>query len=436
MRPSSWLVRLFSLGLVFSLLPILFAHTLWPLVVGMWALLLGGALLDGVALANRRARLDVQQPAQAYVGEPIAFRFTLHWPKKRRLRARWWAETQAPLEQGEAVTRWIESEETQFSIDLIAPRRGEGQLLALWAEIRGPLGLFERVQRFALDLSPLPILPSLPYVRRLALQHFGLWQYREGIRIERLPGDGSEFDALEKYSPGHDLRSIDWKASARHQSLLVRRFRVERNQRVVFCLDTGHLMADDLQGMQRLDHAIHTSLLLGHFALRAGDLVGLHSYAEAPKSWLPPKNGIKNFHRMHLACAALRSTAIETNHVRGLHHLLAQLNRRTLIVLFTEFTGTTTAELMLETVGHLVQKHLVIFVALEDPALDRPLEKKPEDAEDMARALVSVDMRQERQAVLLRLQRMGVHVVQGSVDISAAKLVQRYLEIKRRQLLG
>ncbi len=125
MRPSPWLVRLFSLGLVFSLLPILFAHALWPLVVGMWALLLGGALLDGVALASRRARLDVQQPTQAYVGEPIMFRFTLHWPKKRRLRARWWAETQAPLERGEAVTRWIESEETQFSIDLVrtAPRR-------------------------------------------------------------------------------------------------------------------------------------------------------------------------------------------------------------------------------------------------------------------------------------------------------------------------
>ena len=436
MRPSVWFIRLALLGLFLPILPILLAETLWPLVLVGWGALALAAGLDIAMLSTRGLAIQASPPQQAYVGEPQSLEVAIQWPIRWRLRASWHIEALEPLRYDEPEAVTLDGREAQIRLTFQAMRRGEGQIVALWGRFRGALGCFERIQRFPLDLSPIPILPSLPQVRRLALKHFGLFQIREGIRLERLPGDGSEFDALQMYSPGHDPRNIDWKASARHQHLMVRRFRVERNQRLVFSFDCGHLMADDLQGLQRLDHAIHASLLLSHFALRAGDLVGLHSYAEAPLSWLPPKSGFANFHRMHLACAAMKPRYIETNHVRGLHHLLSQLNRRTLVILFSEFTGTTTAELMIETIGHIVRKHLVVIVALDDPIFFQPIDQKPESPLAMAKTLVAAEIHEERQRVLYRLQKMGVQIVQGSSDESAARLVQRYLEIKRRELLG
>jgi uncharacterized protein (DUF58 family) len=296
--------------------------------------------------------------------------------------------------------------------------------------------MLERVIRLPLEQGPVSVVPSLPRVKAIALQHFGAYQFQGGVRLERLRGDGSEFDALEAYVPGHDPRSVDWKASARHQKLTVQRFRIERNQRIVFALDTGHLMFDPIEQYQRLDHAIHASLLLSYFALRAGDLVGLYTYNSKPDVWLPPAASLRSFQRINHACSGVFPENVETNHVLGLHRLLTQLNRRTLVIVFSEFTHATTAELMVETLEHLVRKHLVIFVALDDPIVEHPLKLPPETPENMAKALVSSDLRGERQKVFKRLQRAGVHIVHGLPEIATVQLVAKYTEIKRRELIG
>src|SRR5262249_31560064 len=150
-------------------------------------------------------------------------------------------------------------------------------------------------------------------------------------------GDGGEFDSLTAYVPGMDVRAVDWKASARHRALRVRRFRLERNQRVITCLDTGRLMAEPVQGLQRLDHAIHASLLLAHAALRSGDLVGLHAYGGDPKAWVAPTTGVRHVRQLTDACSELFAEDDETNHVLGLKDLLTRLSRRSLVVVFTEF---------------------------------------------------------------------------------------------------
>src|SRR5690606_7204503 len=135
------------------------------------------------------------------------------------------------------------------------------------------------------------VVPNAKRVRDLAIAHFGAQPLRGGIKIERRAGDGGEFDAMVGYSNGMDVRQIDWKSSARHQDLRVRRYRVERNQRVVVCIDTGRSMADPIEEgdeatpVQRLDHAIHAAMVLAQTALRAGDLVGLHAYGAEPEAW-------------------------------------------------------------------------------------------------------------------------------------------------------
>ncbi len=195
-------------------------------------------------------------------------------------------------------------------------------------------------------------------------------------------------------------------------------------------------MADAIDGLERLDHAIHAMLLLSRVALKNGDLVGIHAYGEEPRAWVPPAGGMRQMARIKHGLATLDARSEETNHVLGVHRLVAQLKRRSLIVVFTEFGDATTAELMVEHLGHLARKHLVIFVALDDPAIEEPLETLPKEPVDLAAATVAGGMRQDRQRVLRRLSRMGVDVISGPPGPAALQLLARYVHVKRRGLIG
>jgi uncharacterized protein (DUF58 family) len=326
--------------------------------------------------------------------------------------------------------------ESDVRVRVAAPRRGTGTLRAVWMRLDGPLGLLRRIVRSTVTHGVTRVVPNARHVRELAIAHFGAQPLRGGMKVERRAGDGGEFDAMVGYVQGMDVRQIDWKSSARHQDLRVRRFRLERNQRVVVCVDTGRSMADPIEGVSRLDHAIHAAMVLSQTALRGGDLVGLHAYGAEPEAWVAPASGIRHASKITEACAGLVAQPVETNHVLGIHALLTKLSRRSLVVVLTELSDSTTAELMVEHLGHLVRRHLVIFVALDDPTVEEPLSRAPSDAQDLGAAVVAGHLRQDRQRVLRRLARMGVDVVHGPPRTATLRLLERYVHIKRRGLIG
>jgi uncharacterized protein (DUF58 family) len=436
MVPARRFLILMTGALVVAALPVVLQPELWPVVIGVWLLFGVACGVDCGFLHRARPTLEADVPAAAGVGDPVQVPVRIGLRGDRPLGATLRSEVEPPLEGGEDVRATLPGGASEHMLPVRADRRGEAHVRAAWLRLDGPLGLFQRIDRFALDQAPVRVLPNFARVRNLAIQHFGAWQYRGGLRMERLPGDGSEFDTLEAYSTGMDLRSVDWKASARHQALRVRRYRLERNQRVIVCLDTGRLMADPLEGLQRLDHGVHAALLVAYAALHGGDLVGLHAYGAEPSGWLPPASGVGHIKRLTQACSRLHPADEETNHVRGMHDLLRRMRRRSLVIVFTDFSDSTTAELMVEQLGHLARKHLVIFVALDDPSTETPLSKHPESTEDMAGAVVAGQLRQDRQRVLRRLRRMGVDVVHGPPGRAAVDLLVRYVRYKRRGLIG
>jgi uncharacterized protein (DUF58 family) len=125
----------------------------------------------------------------------------------------------------------------------------------------------------------------------------------------------------------------------------------------------------------------------------------------------------------------------ETNFTLGLAELNFKLKRRALVVLFTEFIDTTTAELLLESLHRMVNRHAVIFVTLRDPLLPGIVDAQPERFQDIAEAVVAHDLLRDRAVVLERLTRMGVHCLEVPPRGLAVSLVNRYLTIKERGLL-
>jgi uncharacterized protein (DUF58 family) len=322
-------------------------------------------------------------------------------------------------------------------IPLLPRRRGTVPLTTLWLRWTGPYGLMRIQAKTPLD-AKLKVVPNIRAVRAAAIALMRQ-DASFGIKDQRQLGDGSEFDALREYQPGFDRRAIDWKHSARHRRLVCKEFRSERNHQIILALDTGHLMREPIGGVPRLDHAINAALLLSYASLKGGDRVGLFGFDARVRLRAEPLGGVDRFPRLQRMTAALDYAAEETNFTLGLTLLSQQLRRRSLIVLFTDFVDTVTAELMVENLGRLSGRHLVLFVTLQDPELrtivDAAPDSIPGSMEAVARSVVADELRKERLVVFERLRRLGVQCLEAPYNRVGTDLINRYLAIKQREMI-
>lgn len=421
-------------GMPFAALPLVLGAGAWPVVVAGWLIILVAVIRDAALLLVASPRLSVKVPGVVGVGETLEIEGNLVLGGKRSLFVSIRPELSEPLSALPDLADWFDAGENEFKFKIDAASRGTGEIFAVWMQIRGYLGLLNRTERIQLDSGEVKVIPSLVRVRHIAARFFA-GRNTGSLRLKRL-GDGTELDSIEAYQSGMDLRQVDWKSSARHQALRVRRFRLERNQRIVICLDTGRVSGDRIEGISRLDHSIHSALAMTWVALKGGDLVGLHSYADEPITWVPPRNGMSQMRIIQEACSRVHVRNEETNHVLGMKHLLTRLSRRTLVVVLTEIVDPTSSELMIQQLGYLTGRHLVILVALDDPVVAKALAKPPVEVEELAESVVSGSLMRDREHVLNRLRRAGVNVIHGPPERAALDLLARYIHLKQRRLLG
>jgi uncharacterized protein (DUF58 family) len=430
-----------AIGLAAALFPLaLLPALVHPRLVGVWlvaaAIVLAATGLDAIlSLPPRRLAVDVALPDGLAVGEPGAAVVTLRAPRAVRA-VELLVDLHADLApQPPRTVDLVARAATPVEVRLVARRRGTPTVDEAWLRWTGPLGLARRRKRVPVGRA-IPVAPNLQPVRAAALRFFGSRELTTGVQVERFVGDGSEFDALVEYVPGLDPRAISWKASARHRRLLCQEFRAERNHQVVLALDTGHLMAEPLGALPRLDHAVTSALHLAYVSLRLGDRVGLYGFDRAARVWAEPQGGVGAFPRLKALSAQLDYSTDETNFTLGLTELSTRLRRRSLVVVFTEFVDTVTAELMIENLGRLARRQLVLFVALRDPGLDAVARARPRRLGDVYRSVVASDFVRERERVLARLRRLGVLCVDAAPGELSARLLNRYLDVKRRELIA
>jgi uncharacterized protein (DUF58 family) len=420
-----------------ALLPALVAARYWPLWALALALVLVAAGVDTLVLPRSSAlALELHVPPTLFVGQTGACRVHIEargWPVP--IDVELLLDIAAPLAPTSSRHGRLSARQPlEIELPLPAPRRGRGGVSAVHLRLLAPLGLVQRLEKRAVAAT-VDIVPDLRPVRQAALRFFTARQFVAGLKIERYVGEGSEFDSLKDYVPGLDLRALDWKASARRRRLLAREYRAERNHEVVLAIDGGWLMSAPVQGLARLDHAIHAALLLAYVALRSGDRVGLHAFDERPRLFLAPQRGPLTFRHLQRASARLTYTQAETNFTLALLDLARRLQRRSLVVVLTDFADSVTAELMIDNLGRLARRHLVLFVALADTLPAELARRAPQSLADVGRAVVGRDLQREREGVLRRLVRQGVHCLDLPPAAVSTRLVNRYLDLRRRELV-
>jgi uncharacterized protein (DUF58 family) len=435
MHPTPRLV-LWTAGLLpLGLLATLSAVGPWVWLAGLAAVLIAMAADAGLLLdRSRRLALRVDVAREALLGEPLEVRVEASGVPGTALELVLEADERfAPVPP---VQGTLEADgRLQTRLPLAAQVRGSLEVTQLWMRILGPLGLMRRVRRMPVDRC-VEVLPNVRRVRQEALAFFGTRTLDTGPKIERHLGDGTEFHALREWTHGMDSRAISWRSSARHRRLVGLERRAERSHRIVLAVDTGHLMAEPVGDRTRLDHAIEAALLLAWAGLKAGDRVGLYAFDERPRAWLEPVGSLARYEGLRRALARLPYTRAETNFTLGLTDLATRLDRRSLVVLLTEFVDVIAAEVMFDALARLSRRHLVLFATLQDARLVDLAGRRPSTLERLHQAVVAQDLVRERESVLRRLRRLGVHTVDAMPGGVSAALLNRYLDVKRRELVG
>jgi len=418
-------------SLLISMLVAFVGDAPFAAAVGLWLVLAVAVIADLVLSRSGRKEITVDYPAEVFVGETVALKLTVRnapnaltgqidWPDGLS------GETDLAFTTGS-------DDVARATLACRAVRRGTWKCEHLWLLWTSRFGFFEYVPKLTLG-AELRVVPNIRLIETGQITS-SVNSALFGMKENRAIGEGSEFHQLQDFVQGMDVKSIDWKRSARRRSLVAKELRAERNHHVIIALDNGYLMREEIGGMPRIDHAITAALATAWAAAIGGDLVGFYSYDVRPRIFAAPTAGRKAFARLRSRTAEMSYVSRETNHTLAMTELNARTPKRSLIIIFTDFVDTTSAELLIENIAILARRHLVIFVTLRDPDLQAMIAKPPETMDGVAALVAANQSIDERRIVMERLTRMGVTVVDTEPGKVTAQLISHYLEIKAKELI-
>lgn len=298
--------------------------------------------------------------------------------------------------------------------------------------IASPLRLWWR-RRFVEAPSDVRVYPNYSAISKLLAYEVDNRLQLSGVRLSRRRGEGIEFHQLREYREGDSMRAIDWKATARMSRLISREYQDERDQQIVFVLDTGRRMLAKDGALSHFDHTLNAMLLLSFVALRQGDAAGILT-AGSERTWFAPRKGADTINGLLNHVYDIQPEPVEIDYIAAATDLSVRQRRRSLIVFLTNVREEDSEELRIAT-DLLQRRHLVILASLRERALDESLDQRIHGFDDallFASTNRYLDSRRESHRLL---EAKGVYVEDCLSDDLPAAITNRYLAIKRAGIL-
>ena len=433
MRPSLRLLLLALLCFAISTIAVTAGGAMADAATLPW-LALGIALaVDVVAGARFGIGLQAAGPSELFVGTGGALSLRISDGPSKTVACR--IEWPGGLD-GADVTSFERDDQTGdllVSVPFRARLRGIWRIERAWLRWTGRLGLIEFTPWVPLELH----VTAVPDVRPVSSGTIDVQVRSElfGIKENLVRGEGSDFHQLREFTSGMDPRSIDWKRSARSRRLVAKEMRAERNHHVILALDNGYLMRQEIGSLPKIDHAVNAALATAWAAVVGGDQVGVLAYYAVPRLSIPPTAGRTGFARLRTQLAGLGYESRESNHTLGMALLHRQLARRALVIVFSDFVDSTTAEILVENLRVLGRRHVVVFVALRDPEVEAIGLAPISSLDDAARAVSAMELIAERRIVMERLTRLGILVLDVAPARATPRLISTYLDLKAREVI-
>ncbi len=313
-------------------------------------------------------------------------------------------------------------------------KRGEYWFGKLRVFAKSPLELTER--RFSLEKEKmLPVFPSFIQMRKYALLAIHNRLVQGGIKKIRKIGSSTDFDQIKEYVSGDEIKTVNWKATARKGRLMVNKYQDEKSQQVYCVLDLGRTMQMPFEGMSLLDYAINAALVISNIASVKGDRPGLISYSHKIHTMLRAEK--RNTQMNHIMEALYNQHTDFTESDAGTLFLQVRktISQRSLLLLFTNFETVSGLKRQLPYLRKLAVNHLLVVIFFENTELLKLQNEKAKDTYDIYYKTIAGKFALEKQLIAMELSACGIQSLFTHPAGLSVNIINKYLELKSRKLI-
>ncbi len=321
-----------------------------------------------------------------------------------------------------------------FQYQLRPVERGEYYFGNLNIYVSSPLQLVSR--RYTFDHNQMvPTYPSYIQLRKYDLIAFSNNLFQYGVKKIRRIGHTMEFEQIKEYVQGDDIRTLNWKATAKKNSLMVNQYQDEKSQNIYMVIDKGRTMKMPFNGMSLLDYAINASLVLSNVILKKQDKAGMFSFSKKVENRVVAEKRTSQMQKILEALYNITTNFYESDYSRLYADIKKNINQRSLIILYTNFETMEGLYRQLPYLKGIAKSHLLVVVFFQNTELFSITNNKANTIQEIYDKVIAEKFIFEKKLIVTELKKYGIHSLLTQPENLTLDSINKYLEIKARGIL-
>lgn len=417
---------------VFALVMVYIIPPLWIWVAGALGVLGVMLLLELITLYRYRQGFEASRVVADKFsnGEDNPVRVVIRNAYPVGVRCRLIDEVPVEFQNRDIVFRVNVSpgEQKEINYTLHPTKRGAYGFGKVRAFISTRLSLVER--RYSFDLEQdVAVYPSFMMMHRHELMAYGNYHPENGAVRTRALGGNMAFEQIKPYVVGDDPRAVNWKATAKHDHLMVNTYMEERSRQIYCLVDKGRTMQSPFNGMTMLDHAINSVLALSNVILKKGDRAGLVTFSNTSRNCVKADNRVGQLNKISESLYRLETHYQESDFEKLYVSVVRQIPTRSLLILFTNFDTVTGMRRHLPALRQLAVRHLVLVVLFENAELNKAMERPVRGVKDVYFETIAAGFVMEKRQMALELSQLGIRAILSKPEALTVNSINSYLEL-------
>lgn len=321
-----------------------------------------------------------------------------------------------------------------FEYSLRPIERGEYYFGSLNVYVSSPLSLVCR--RFIFDKGHMvPTYPSFIQLKKYDLMAFSNRLFQYGLKKIRRIGHTMEFEQIKEYVAGDDIRTINWKATAKKNQLMVNQFQDEKSQSVYMVIDKGRVMKMPFNGLSLLDYAINSTLVLSNIILKKQDKAGMFTFSKKVENRVAADRRSAQMQRILENLYNVKTNFFESDFGRLYADIKKNITQRSLVLLYTNFETLDGLKRQLPYLKGIAQNHLLVVVFFENVELEQLIRSDAGNIQEVYDQVIAEKLAFEKRLIVNELRKYGIYSVLTKPENLTIESINKYLEIKARGIL-
>lgn len=291
-------------------------------------------------------------------------------------------------------------------------------------------------KRFKFDNGVMvPTYPSFKQLKKFELLNINKNAMDYGLKKVRRLGHTMEFEQIKDYVLGDDLRTINWKATAKKNQLMVNQFQDEKSQPVYSIIDKGRIMKMPFDGLSLLDYAINASLVISNIVLKKHDKAGMFSFSKKMDNMVVAQRRSGQMQLILEALYNVKTDYFESDFGRLYANVKRHITHRSLLLMYTNFGTLDALNRQLPYLKAIAKNHLLVVIFFKNTEIDKLLNTKAETVQDVYDKVIAEKFDFEKRLIVNELKKFGIYSILTTPENLTVDTINKYLEIKSRGLL-